>query len=128
MEKYLVSRELAEKLKAAGYPQNTQFGWDFDMDDNGNNDGYYVTEQVGNEKVGYLTAAPLSDELLEQIPDTYEVKKGITGSFVMRKFKGIYVVGYMWAGSRIVYASHSADKPADALAELWLYCKENNYV
>ena len=143
MEKYVVSKDLAEKLKVVGYPQETQFSH----------------EPIGNDwcvmathdcVLGRSIAAPLSDELLEQLPEIVkdedrpyawrlEIKRlgsGVTVSYtndawVRDNKSALKRKGY--ADSEIdnmIYATMPvySDKPADALAELWIWVKEHGYL
>lgn len=135
MEKYVVSRELAEKLKGAGYPQKAQFFIRVHKP----NDLHmlYTHEQmiVDNDRFrasrepnmrfreeNEFFAAPLSDELLEVLPFASLMPAPKTGDF---KYQA-----YAISLSRGIQPAHReyADKPADALAKLYLWCKEHNYV
>jgi hypothetical protein len=71
-EKYVVSRELAEKLKEAGY---RQYDTQFMFDEFGNLErGMGSFEAMKAPAVVY--AAPLSDELLERLPETLQSPRG----------------------------------------------------
>lgn len=124
MEKYTVSRELAEKLKGAGYPQKTVFGWAL------NSNPEYppkVFEFGQSFNVEEWVAAPMSDELLEQLP-WYLVTEYQDYDLIIRSGMAFYeacnnvedVIPHEYP----LYPH----KPsiADALAQLWLYCKEHN--
>lgn len=117
MEKYVVSRELSEKLKAAGYPQMTVHYWHPKLTDGG-----LDSWSGGDDAV----AAPLSDELLEQLPM-------IDNGYFPHLFKpnraeptSKWCANY-YTGNHILHHVEAA-KPADALAGLWLFCKENGHV
>jgi hypothetical protein len=135
MEKYVVSRELAEKLKDAGYPQKSIYGW---ADETKVEKAYYFADVKGYIlliNVGLISdfyeheyqpiAAPLSDELLEQLPDVVNLDYG----FVLTKSAhlGGYACGFMDDNTSTT-ESRKADKPVDALAKLWLWCKENDHL
>jgi hypothetical protein len=127
MDKYVVSRELAEKLKAAGYPQRTgEYVWS--RNHKYEESKWYVVHTRGlheSDLMEYVfIAAPLSDELLEQLPGQID---------------GIYDLG-IWPGkdnrTLVGFAEPDggfqgdqyANKPADALAELWLWCKQEGHL
>lgn len=109
MEYYVVSRDIAEQLKAAGYPQNTQFYWTTNVD-------FYLISAAArlmSNSSKNFTAAPLSDEMLESLP---------TSILKLWKHSLGFSAGY--AGTKDV----SSDTPANALAQLWIWCKTNGYL
>lgn len=133
MEKYTVSRELAQKLKEADYPQNTQF--------------WHVNKKSGAPDVRWghggkldIIAAPLSDELLEQLPayvldkQNRHSEKGCPTCTCENEYRCLLEV----RKSAVAYVSdlhHRAipyynqyDHRPDALAELWLWCKANGHL
>ena len=125
MEKYVVSRELAEKLKEAGFKQS---GIYYHYQKNGPDSSHYGLYRAGNllwvEGSSSSIAAPLSDELLEQLPDYTKIFRKNKGD-EPRMSAGVisqnvndptYVNGHVW---------RNAQKHPDSLAELWLYCKEH---
>lgn len=109
MEKYVVSPELAEKLKASGYPQTPQHFY--------YHDGMLMYNVNKYELSGQAVAAPLSDELLEQLFDAL--------TLTIRSYESaMKTVVIEAAAVRGHSATSAVGKPADALAELWLWCKE----
>lgn len=135
MEKYTVSRELAQKLKDAGYPQKSfwSFGGDPLVDDKLQIlDCGRVYHLKRDDKSWVFYAAPLSDELLEQLPRSIPSKiyDGKKAELWLRKDDGKYFVWYYVTGIEDVesdFGAH-ADMPANALAKLWLWAKENGHL
>jgi hypothetical protein len=132
MDKYVVSRELAEKLFDAGYIQtSTEFMY---WHRRGNNkDVWYVKSSRNwhehSEAFDHV-AAPLSDELLEQLP--VSVPDGQADNFfIMQRGRSGIFVGYpnsQGVTSLSKFNPLDHDKPADALAELWLWCKQEGHL
>lgn len=113
VEKYVVSPTLAEKLKASGYPQTPQYF-------------YYIAGVLMYNVNKYelstqAVVAPLSDELLEQMPDwAASVKEGSYADVSPDK---------KYSAQRIAeFPVYYAAKPADALAELWLWYKKYGHI
>lgn len=126
MEKHVVSRELAKQLEAAGYQQSNDgrptcyFVWDTWME------GEWEV-RAAKDCYGSHIVAPLSDELLEQLPPTYTIKDTHCNLF-MERIHNALDVKIMQLGTDIIWVDFAREKPADALAELWLWCKENGHV
>lgn len=117
MEKYVVSRELAERLKAAGFPQlDNQYAWSVQSK--------YVLNMELREAVDGWFAAPLSDELLEKLPAIIREYNPNKLLVVAKQESGSYWVAYDDTANHGFFS----DKPADALAGLWLWCKEQGYI
>ncbi len=121
MDKYVVSLELAEKLKAAGYRQT----------EDGRSTSYFVwaTWMEGESEVraakdtyGSYIAAPMGDELLEQLPK--ENQK--LGYLELCQDGQNWMPRYVKVPRTTIWIKNL--KPADALAELWLWCKKNGHV
>lgn len=126
MEQYVVSRELAKKLKAAGYPQFTLRYWERYKDVEGVWKVHLATSRAW--ETSEYNAAPLSDELLEQLPTYIALDEEMHAHLEMTtaESKGLrceYIDGH-----NVCYGAMYADKPADALASLWLWCKEHGYL
>lgn len=112
MDEYVVSRELAERLKDAGFPQTTEHLW---------NGGSVVTRQHllwSQIKPGKWPGAPLSDEILAHVRQF--------------DFTIINLNSHM-----LSLSSDSLDDPeaaifgknfAEVLANFWLELKANNYL
>lgn len=112
MEKYVVSRELAEKLKEAGFTQSTIHEW-YQFS---NGQWGVIVRATQIRDVAADFAAPLSDELLEQLP-----KDVIIGTYIYAP----KVVAEYRHGERRGHGRSQKLHLANALAELWLWCKEN---
>jgi hypothetical protein len=136
IEKYVVSRDLSEKLKTAGYSQKTQFAFMAMLRPDGSRAPEMLNEvkyQTQPEKEGFtvvtVCAAPLSDELLEQLPAKYVLRDGDDYFLQIRKLGDDS--GYsasLYLTSNLVGRRFEADKPADALAELYCWCVEQGYI
>lgn len=123
MEKYVVSRQLAEELIDAGYPQvGNQFMW-VHRDSNKANIWYVLSTRNADRYLeGYSTsAAPLSDELLEQL-------KTVQPNMWFSGFGSWEVETQIPDIEPSEQGEQTNQKPADALAELWLWCKENGHL
>lgn len=128
MERYVVSRYLAEKLKEVGYPQyNYNFYWTLPNPDDS---GYepFVVDEHGAEmyEKHRKAAAPLSDELLEQLPQWLKLFRNDKHVYWAGMVSDGYYNGKNWPDS--AHAWFDSKKPADALAQLWLWCKENGHL
>jgi hypothetical protein len=128
VEKFVVSRELAEKLKAAGYPQEP---WNF----------YWLDGSLMHNVHDYrnlsdmCTTAPLSDELLEQLPKYIDFKgKRLWLVFEHDAFDARPTVNYfddnynLPDGKPPELPSTNDLHTPDAYARMWLWCKEHGYV
>lgn len=119
MERFIVSRELAEKLKAAGYPQKVaQFRWFVEPAGS----GWSLIYQADDNQ--WTVAAPLSDELLEQTPRKFIIFKASSGMYRagelgMNDNEELVIEPFYW---------EQYVERADAAARLWLWCKENGHL
>jgi hypothetical protein len=142
MEKYVVSRELAEKLKEAGYVQSkSQFvlyqyyadperPWKLELRERLNFEGLCG---VNN----FLTM-PITDELLEQLPNFIKITNHhpywlritpytkTTGEVLVEYIRFVATKGVYYDGT-LNSAQHGTTLP-DALAQLWLWCKANGHI
>lgn len=130
MERYVVSKDLAERLKAAGFPQTTVHSWFMDYSGHGNDEPKVGVRDYASSVSGERTdtaCAPISDELLEQLEG---IEFGATVSH--GKISGNY--GAWLAGlttfERVMEnpSFQEAEKPADALAELYLWCADHGHL
>jgi len=142
MERYVVSRELAEKLKAAGYEQyESKYRYYY----GDGYDGLLLDEHMWSQhfadegiREGEIVAAPLTDELLEQLPNVIENKDDaypyyllVQNPFTTDRRAHYHTVGGGSGRLRTTLndtAIAVANKQCDALAELWLWCKEHGYL
>jgi hypothetical protein len=131
MEKFVVSRELAEKLKAAHYNQKANYYWRIPRiaaDDIPANLLLVNREDTGPNGFYKYVAAPLSDELLEQLwPITLFPTNVSTAT---EQAKGRWRTGKVIAPGEAHrgFCREYADSPADALAKTWLWLEENGYL
>lgn len=140
MEKYTVSKDLAQKLKDGGFEQNTQYSW-YQPCDGASYEPLDKWRLVATKNIlskpdfAYNSiAAPLSDEVLEHLPsfipsEQYEQKAYLW----MRKDPTSYCAWYRvndpkYGEDITSEDGHVGEKLADQLAQLWLYCKEHGYL
>jgi hypothetical protein len=132
MEKFVVSRELAERLDGADYPQDTMYIWLRTFDGRSWSNWQLEprkpasTWPAGSEQF----PAPLSDELLEQLPE-YGLVSIVNSETDLTldengKPNKKWVLDYTL--ERQGYPSVIANSPANALAKLWLWLKEHGHV
>src|SRR5487761_1022552 len=133
MEKFVVSRELAQRLKEAGLPQRSEYMWvkfkfaDWMVAPNDfGKDIHFMT--LSGERTGEI-AAPMTDEILEQLPDSIEEGAHIYW-LILRYFAKGDQRGHYWsetANKRLGSDDHEqgaigAGSPLpDSLAKLWLW-------
>ena len=139
IEKYVVSLDLAKKLKEAGYPQKGGGWYWYSSIENALWRLMFLDEFDGefNQDIETFLKAPLAEEILEELPKMIYWKPAvgnlnITGYRLTIKkdtFEtGCYHVGYKNI-DRIVWAGNFRDnKLSNALARLWLWLKENGYL
>jgi len=134
IEPYVVSLELAKQLKEAGYPQRKGlFYWC-------KQNPYYPDEKPiwllysypisyrkkkplrgsdydtsNNPLYHEILAAPTSDELLDKLPEKYDMCFGVEGY--------IYL-----CGKRKKYIFDKETNRPDAIAELWLRAKKDGFL
>ena len=136
MEKYTVSRELAEKLKKAGFPRTTQYTYYIFHSEVKFLDKISVNQHFSDRAVSDddLFAAPISDELLEQLPHHIESQGQL--ELIKWQTSGSYRCGYYRAEPNSLYKTDNtqfsvcrdADTLAEALAHLYLWCAEHGYL
>ena len=122
MSKHHVSLDTAQRLKAAGFPQENLYSWWKD-DDNG--EIIWIETDDDDSEWGYelLCAAPILTEVLERLP----VKHGgdkltIIKQHILKGGPESYSVGY---GSIRPFAIRIGNpNPTEAAALLWLKLKE----
>lgn len=135
MNKHVVSLDLAKQLKEAGYPQESEFCWYSHRHPNINGGKFYDTLEWGHAYEGdydtynLLAAAPLANELLEQLP--YYIEQG-TGYYLncTKAGEGMYICFYRADNDEhtpvMNMKSFGGGSLPDALAEMWLYLKKEN--
>lgn len=128
MERFVVSRYLAERLKQAGFSQQTEFmwcryslgGWSVLHSDIGKDLKLAVSSGERLEEM----AAPMTDELLEHLPKViglcelviYPHDHSVTAQY--EDVEDVPPMGAYPPRTRFV----------DELAEVWLWCKDNGYL
>ena len=117
IEKYVVSLELAIKLKEKGYPQEDSLFYWAKLRLRDGTERWIIVEV--KPKVGGSYAAPISDEILEKLPRTITVENMISNWYV-RIFCN-EVLPVINDGVRNL-------RLPDALASLWLKLKEGGYL
>jgi hypothetical protein len=137
MEKYAISRELAERLKEAGYPQGTISSWGrfipgdeyrLSATPSWTKDKDMATQA---DKLGIVWfAAPISDELLEQLPSKIEGVDASAWLHIVKTNNGPEVAYSDGSGLSHKDMPNMIDSLSlpNALAELWLWCKEKGYI
>jgi hypothetical protein len=120
MENYVVSYGLSEKLKMSKFPQNTQFAYDMDDSEDGS---HILVENPGEHPL--IIAAPLSDEVLEQLPGSLDINGVFYQRYIYESATGLQCVKYEPVREDILAQEYAESLP-DALALMWLYCKEHN--
>lgn len=135
LQDYVVSRELAEELKKAGYPQEACNHWQSPHDDKW---GLYRSSGLlWREGSKYSYAAPLSDEILEQLPKTINLPNSKGVAFLETEWikqdecHYDYRDGYgSVLDDLVAYPIHPHNwyQNTEALARLWLWCKAEGYI
>ncbi len=114
MQRLVVTLETAKKLKEAGYPQDTEYGW------------IEETKKISLEDKRYKqfwdAAAPTAQELADELPLNALGISLLPGEMDER----IWVASLLNMKSPIPQQhSGRADTLAEALAALWIALKEN---
>jgi len=132
IEKYVVSLDLAKKLKEAGWEKKTEFIWARGFVDLSAFKFKYEGEEV--------LPAPLAEEILEELPKKIIDDK--TYRLRIEKYDDHYAVGYCYdylfsyqQGKNAIVESVlrwlkliTDSNISNALARLWLWLKENGYL
>lgn len=141
MEKYTVSLDLARKLREAGYPQDTywfirhqkptgltKLYWKGDMDYDNERFSGNKPEQVRFREENEFFAAPLSDELLEQLPGEIDrcMLVVVPGERVHVGYAERDNYGNYTLDSNYYATARYAASIAGALAEMWLWVKNGD--
>lgn len=117
MERFVVSKELAEQLKAKGFPQKTQYAWWYSP--LAKQDLLMRSEGINSH--AHITAAPMTDELLDVLPKTVDDFYDLT----IEVSQGFAVYYYDSDDNRVFKQNYIHDYKSlpNALARLWLWCK-----
>lgn len=128
MTNHVPNLELSKRLKEAGFPQESDFWWVNQPNGGLRTSGYkWKLESKPRTRIlqyEYI-AAPLATELLERLPA--EIKNG-GKEYWLRVGKNIpyYEIGYCDNGTCL--PTTAGMTLPDALAEMWLWLKENDYL
>ncbi len=127
--KYITSLEVSKRMKEAGWQKETEFWWNYyELEVSGNKFNFHQLGQMGREGVsvsGNITKhveypAPLSDEILEELPQCFESTLGYS-TFTIEKLGTMYLVGYeLRSDPNEMPLYKMADTLPDALGELWI--------
>ena len=132
IEKYVVSLDLAKKLKEAGWRKPTEFLWDIDFPELWHN-----SKKADFSQYDWIAPAPLAEEITKELPDHIAVERGGERKKYWLNIE-VYKEGCR-AGYRTdpvmlgempewLYVSDVYPKLSDALAQLWLWAYENGYL
>ena len=104
--------ETCQKLKEAGFPQETEFRWY----ESQNSDLQVTNDSLNNGEAGAVCAAPILTEILGQLPSRIPVYS--QAPLMMMKSPKTYIFSYYHDG----HASEAKQSrnPAEAAALLWL--------
>ena len=121
IEEQVVNRELAKKLKKAGYKQSESFWWWYQWKENdewklGNDDMGY-----GGKQVWDYISAPTVAELGGKLPIQLDKNKFENLEIHHTEFE--WIVAYRIPGKTWSISKY-APTEADARAKMWLYLKE----
>jgi len=130
MEKYTVSRELAEKLKKAGFPQTTQYTYYIFHSEVKFLDKISVNQHFSDRAVSDddLFAAPISDELLEQLPKLINRNQFLSLTYPINLWVACYTVTVAGRDGTKLKDMPTGDTAVEALAQLYLWCAEHGYL
>lgn len=131
MDKYVTSLALSKKLKQNGYPQTTVNHWERPVE-NGElcpEAEYFISAEDCEEHDHKPFAAPISEELLEQLPIHIE---GVDGHAYLQitKANDHYEVQYTDSSGlkyRDIPPLLQHQRLCDSLAELWLWLRDNGH-
>lgn len=125
--KYVVNRELAQKLQENGYPKDTTFYYQSPNED----EEHWTIVQRPMTFSEHNIPAPMADEIEEQLPLSTEDIGTTYYLNVWRDEEGTYTVSYMSADDpgnilddNALYDSKSRVR---ALAKIWLWLRDNGY-
>ncbi len=144
MNKHTTDLERSKKLKELGWEKPTLFMW-YPIKEGIHkiNDNYLICE-YGRAPQGWdfkkeSYPAPIASEILEELPEEVETKSNMF-YFELYKFNGVYTACYQSKKEYVgelhnpVFANDKllklfdVDTPANALADMWIYLKENKLI
>ena len=143
IEKYVVSLDLAKKLKEAGWEKETVYWWV--KTQRGirleairyvelypkQSYGIIWLDDAGKEEFMPLAPAPLAEEILEELPKyIYEHVEGERKTYYLtvKIDKNGYSIGYSDELTEWLYLFTLFDQLSNAAAQVWLWLKEHGYL
>ena len=133
MKEYCVDLEIAKELKENGFPQNCHFWHGYNTCNCLNI--YCYVPNVFYEKI---CSAPISDEILKELPDVIKWKKELWTEEATLKIERLFdnicneiehVTYYTDFSDDAVTDEFNSDrKLSNSLARLWLYLKKEGYI
>jgi len=131
IEKYVVSLELAKKLKEAGWEKETVYWWW----ERRSSSGKLITQEarykddppifLDGNTVEIIAPAPLAEEMLEELPK--KITKHSLTYWLTMDYDDAYIMTYSDCDWFAIVQSMDK-KLSNALARLWLWLKENGYL
>lgn len=137
MDKYTVSKELAERMQRLGFKQ---FGilncWSQVMtkaDGFGNNQWEYRIVKNDFQASNEFISAPIAEEILGELPYFLKDKGVVTNNLTIIKNENQYMAGYGYYNSEVAeevfYELEISEiSLAEALGELWCLLKEKQLI
>jgi len=122
IEKYVVSLDLAKKLKEAGWNKPKLHFWV-----KGEIGNPFVVDYELAKSFEILAPAPLAEEILEELPKRI-TKPMVTYWLDISFIKRSNIVKYIEYDWLHILIDKEAPKLSDALAQLWLWLKEHGYL
>jgi len=127
LDQICVTKEWAEKLKKARYPQrDSAFCWYF-------NDEVEVVHLVHNseDQDGVICAAPTASEILEKLPQIIEIEKTKFQLFISMVMDRQYFVVYVDEKdyhNNATFAIMACHELTQALAKMYCYLVSKNII
>jgi hypothetical protein len=118
LEKIVLSEHLSQELKAAGFPQDTIFGW--------------ISGCIMKfpETTLIECSAPTAEEILEKLPSFIFVDKNPIFLYIWKDNAGLYRIAYCSSSELVGGPAKyqiAKEKPlVAAAAHIWLYLKNCN--
>lgn len=126
IDNLVVSLETAKKLKAAGWSKPTAF-----VQVKHSNKIYELrahSTSMDTYKVPYLPA-PTAEEILRELPESIKIKRK---PLWLSIHKDADIVGFFLSylsGDNVDMVVMPSNKSlSEAAAQMWIWCKENNYL
>lgn len=128
-KKYVVSLELAKKLKGAGCVQESEWYWcePFISDENGvmpTESALYPNDEIIMQNTKKIASAFHVGELGEMLPEKIEGYQAID----MGKYQGKNVVRYLKIGNSLSGIRFDEDTEAECRGKMLLYLKKEGLI